>query len=355
MMQRRKVPRPQLAISTAVAFLIVLGRAAPDALAENLSGDATGAKAVAKTGTGGDGGIIKNQSSPHAKLHSVDLQSVRWTGGFWAEKFEKTAAITLPRLRELADPWAWHNMQVAAGLKEGEAKGCYWEDAWLYKWIESACYVYTQTRDPNLLRQMDEVIATVAKAQQPDGYLATQVTLRERPRFALNHHHELYTMGHLLTAASIHHRVTGQTDFLDVARRAADYVHKTYDGGDPMLANCPVNPSIIMGAVELYRTTGEQRYLHLANIIINNRGKKRGKIGRTDWGRPLGGTDLNQDRVPLRNAKEVVGDRRRDPNDGASAAVERPGLLQDVRHRRGEPGPQGAFQPQLSPRHAGDS
>ena len=99
-----------------------------------------------------DGGIIKNQSSPHAKLHSVDLQGVRWTGGFWADQFEKTATVTLPRLWELADPWAWHNMQVAAGLKEGEAKGCYWEDAWIYKWIESACYVYTQTRDPEAAR-----------------------------------------------------------------------------------------------------------------------------------------------------------------------------------------------------------
>ena len=68
---------------------------------------------------------------------------------------------------------------------------------------------------------------------------------------------------------------------LDVARRAADYVFKTYDGGDPMLANCPVNPSIIMGSVELYRTTGERRYLELAGIIIDNRGKKRGEIRRT--------------------------------------------------------------------------
>jgi len=256
-----------------------------------------------------DSGIIKNQASPHASLRCVDLGSVHWTGGFWADQFEKTETVTLPRLWELAGPWAWHNMRVAAGLQEGEVKGCFWEDAWIYKWIESACYVYTQTRDPELLDQMDRIIQVIAAAQRPDGYLATQVTLRKLKRFSFHHHHELYTMGHLLTAASVHHRTTGRDNFLKVARRAADFVHKTYGdpAADPMLANCPVNPSIIMGAVELYRTTGERRYLELANIIIDNRGKRRGEIGRTPWGRPLGGTDLNQDRVPLRRSKEVVG------------------------------------------------
>ena len=44
--------------------------------------------------------------------------------------------------------------------------------------IESACYLHAQRPDPELLRQMDEIIAVIAKAQQPDGYIATQVSLR---------------------------------------------------------------------------------------------------------------------------------------------------------------------------------
>ncbi len=254
-----------------------------------------------------DCGIIKTDGSPHARLTSVDLADVRWTDGFWTQQFRKAHNVTLPRLWDLADDWAWNNMLVAAGEKAGEAKGCYWEDAWIYKWLESACYIYTQTRDPALLAKMDEIIAVIVKAQQPDGYIATQVTLRGLDRFAFQHHHELYTMGHLITAACVHHRITGKTDLLDVAKRAADYVHQTYKDGDPMLANCPVNPSIIMASVELYRTTGKKKYLDLANIIINNRGRKRGEIGRMSWGRPLGGTDLNQDRRPLRQETEVVG------------------------------------------------
>lgn len=86
---------------------------------------------------------------------------------------------------------------------------------------------------------MDEIIGVIAKAQQPDGYLATQVTLRDRERFVSNSHHELYTMGHLLTAACAHHRITGKTNLLDVARRVADYVHSAYEDGDAKMINCP--------------------------------------------------------------------------------------------------------------------
>jgi len=251
--------------------------------------------------------IVNNSKSPYSKLRSVDLSDVQWTEGFWFDQFKKTREVTLPRLWELADPWAWNNMQVAAGLKEGEVKGCNWEDAWIYKWLESASYVCSQSRDPALLDRMDEIIGVIAKAQQPDGYLATQVTLRDRERFVFNSHHELYTMGHLLTAACAHHRITGKTNLLDVARRVADYVHGAYEDGDAKMINCPYNPSIIMGAVELYRTTGDKKCLDLANLIIDNRGRKRGEIGRTSWGRPLGGTDHNQDRRPLRQETEVVG------------------------------------------------
>ncbi len=105
-----------------------------------------------------DHGLIQTDRSPHAKMQSVDLGAVQWTDGFWADRFTQCRNVTLPRLWELAEPWAWNNMLVGASLKQGEAKGCYWEDAWIYKWVESACYLYTQTRDPELLKTLDVII-----------------------------------------------------------------------------------------------------------------------------------------------------------------------------------------------------
>ncbi len=161
---------------------------------------------------------------------------------------------------------------------------------------------------PMLSVQIDRIVDVIAKAQQPDGYIASQTTVRGWPRFQDAHHHELYTMGHLLTAACIHHRITGKTALLDVACKTADCVYETFKGRDPKLAEFPRNPSIIMGAVELYRTTGNKKYLDMANFFIDWRGSRYGNGRRNAWGGPLrNGSDLNQNWRPLRKETEVVG------------------------------------------------
>jgi len=244
-------------------------------------------------------GIVDNQSSPHSELRSLGLDAVRWTGGFWADRFKQCCDVTLPHLYDrLADPETGHaltNMRIEAGLEEGEHAGTDWQDAWVYKWLEAAAVCWAMTGDDALDHLMDETIDVVVQAQQPDGYIATQTTVRGRERFQKPAHHELYTMGHLLIAACIHHRLTGKTTLLDVALKAADYVYDTFNGRDPKLAHFPHNPSVIMGGVELYRTTGNRTYLDMANLFIDMRGAVPG------------GQDLEQDQIPLRDETEVVG------------------------------------------------
>ncbi|MBC8469404.1 MAG: glycoside hydrolase family 127 protein [Planctomycetes bacterium] len=258
-----------------------------------------------------DYGIIKNQNSPHAKLKSVDLKDVRWTDGFWADQFAKTCDVTLPRLWELAsDPEKGHaiqNLRIAAGIETGNFEGTHWQDAWIYKWLESACYIYAVTGNRELDEQMDEIINVISRAQRPDGYIASQTIARNWPRLQNQHHHELYTMGHLITAACIHHRITGKATLLNVARKAADYIYDTFKGRDPKLADFPINPSIIMAGVELYRTTGVKKYLDMSNFFIDWRGSRYGNGRRNAWGILTNGSDLNQNWRPLRKETEVVG------------------------------------------------
>ncbi|MBM4081583.1 MAG: glycoside hydrolase family 127 protein, partial [Planctomycetes bacterium] len=258
-----------------------------------------------------DYGVTKTSASPCCKLRSVDLRSVRWTSGFWAERFKQCAEVTLPhQWALLSDPQKGHaltNLRIAAGLETGEFKGTHWQDEWVYKWLEAASVVWAMTADAELERRMDEAIDAISKAQQPDGYIATQITVRGWKRFQHISHHELYVMGHLLTAACLHHRLTGKTSFLDVAKKVGDFLHKTFMPRDPAFVHFDVNPSYIMGAVELYRTTGDRRYLDLANVFISNRGSQPRPPQSAVGGDAFGGTDLNQDRVPLRQETEVVG------------------------------------------------
>ena len=177
----------------------------------------------------------------------------------------------------------------------GRYQGNDWQDAWIYKWIEMAVVAAVVHNDQRLQKQIDNLVALIAQAQEPDGYIATQNTVRKRPRFQDPHHHEWYTMGHLLTAAALHHRLTGKATFLNIAIKVGDFGYDMFRNHSEQMAHFPINPSIIMGAVELYRQTHDPEHLALANMVVDSRG------------RYPGGTDCWQDRVPLRDEEEVVG------------------------------------------------
>ena len=117
------------------------------------------------------------------------------------------------------------------------------------------------------------IIPIIAKAQEDDGYIATQVTAGKfRERWISPNNHELYNMGHLLAAAAVHYRITGKTELVDVAKQAALSCLRQFREHPDVMWEYPLNPSIIMGAVELYRATGHRDALDLARHIVDLRG-----------------------------------------------------------------------------------
>jgi len=85
---------------------------------------------------------------------------------------------------------------------------------------------------------------------------------------------ETYNMGHLMTAACLHYRITGKKTLLDVAIKATDFLYNFYKRASAELARNAICPSHYMGIVEMYRTTRDPRYLELAKnlITIRNQG-----------------------------------------------------------------------------------
>lgn len=248
-------------------------------------------------------GAVDTSHSPHVKLRSVPMQDVRWTTGFWADRFELCRTAMLPRLySSMLDPKCaaqLNRLKFGAGMIPTNPKAVAWSDGDNYKWIEAMAHVYSMTRDRELDRLMDEWIAVIEKAQEEDGYIS--VNMRGKERWENARDHETYNMGHLMTAAVIHYRATGKTNFLDVAKRVGDYLHATFVGTDKHV----LGYSSIMGVMSLYRATGDAKYLELANRFIDLYG-----TGDTEYRRTLSdqtGTDQRQDRVPFRKETEAVG------------------------------------------------
>jgi hypothetical protein len=190
----------------------------------------------------------------------------------------------------------FNDLKMAAGLtSKGDPGGTKWSDGDCHKCIETMAHLFAVSGDKELDRLMDEAIEIVAKAQEADGYLSSWVQLKGVDRWENVQHHEFYNMGHLMTAACVHYRATGKDSYLNIAKRVGDYLYDVFSPRPKELAHFGFNPSNIMGTVDLYRTTGNPKYLKLAGVFVDMRGSQPG------------GSNQNQAAVPLRKEQEAVG------------------------------------------------
>ena len=242
--------------------------------------------------------------SRFAQMEPLPLGAARWTSGFWADRFELCRAQMIPSMERLMegtnDTQFFRNFEIAAGQVAGRSRGASFNDGDFYKWMEGATASLAIEKNPALEARLDEIIAVIARAQRADGYLHTPVLIKQRAGdtnavpFGDRNNFEMYNLGHLMTTAAVHHQVTGKTNLLAIAIRAAIFLETTFSNA-PANARSSVCPSHLMGLVDLYRETQDPRYLELAQTVLRLRGEI--KDGVSD----------NQDRIPLAKQREAEG------------------------------------------------
>ena len=276
-------------------------------------------------------GLTDMSNSQQAIMTNTPLGSVKWTGGFWADRFN---VMSTTGIWSMWDTWntpyetldalglhgsnGFRNFEVAAGTVKGKHHGPPFHDGDMYKWLEACATVYAITKDPKLDALMDKFIEQVALAQRADGYIHTPVVISERNAgidshantenaagieigkdqkhaFASRLNFETYNLGHLITAGIIHKRATGKTTLFDCGRKAADFLYNFLTNDAAELSRNAICPSHYMGTAEMYRETGDAKYLTLAKGLIAIRDSVEN------------GEDHNQDRHKFREQYEAMG------------------------------------------------
>jgi len=213
--------------------------------------------------------ILDTSHSPKAILHGVPVSSVKLGEGFWTPRRKVVVDASLPSLLELFEQKGIiDNFRRASGSKNVARRGPLYTDSDVYKWLEAIAFVL-QDREHTALRQAgQQVIDEIAAAQESSGYINTYFTkenlaLRHKN---MRHGHELYCLGHLIQAGIAWQRATGETKLLNAGRKMADYVYAEF-GKDkkPVFEG---HPEIELALVELYRSTGEKKYLDLAGYML---------------------------------------------------------------------------------------
>ncbi len=251
----------------------------------------------------GAAGPVDTARSPHARLQTLAHRNVAITGGFWGQRQATNRQVSLRHGFRMLEEWGnFDNLRLAAGLVQGKQyRGYVFQDSDVYKWLEAVAFELANRPDAELRAMGDQTIALVAAAQAPDGYLDSHYQVAEpNGRWVhLDYGHELYCAGHLFQAAVAWHRATGEARLLDVARRLADHIDSVF--GPTKRPGTPGHPEVEMGLVELYRETGEPRYLALAQFFVDQRG--HGLLGKGRYG----SLSYFQDHIPIREASTVEG------------------------------------------------
>ncbi|GAA4730246.1 glycoside hydrolase family 127 protein [Phytohabitans rumicis] len=245
--------------------------------------------------------------SPAATVALRPLDGARLADGFWARRAVTNRAAIPVGYDRLAKVGSIANLRIAAGSQAGEAAGQSFRDSDVYKWLEAVAWEHGRDPDPALLAWLREFGGTLAAAQRKDGYLNSAIQIcGEEPYAALWMSHEHYCAGHLFQAAVAAARATGETGLLEVATRFGDHLADTFGPGADLRPELDGHPVVEMGLVELYRQTGERRYLDLARHFVDARGHgwaAKSGFDPSHYGDPA----HYSDRVPVREASTVEG------------------------------------------------
>lgn len=269
---------------------------------------------------GMDEAAVMRGDEPRDRVQMVGYRNVKFKeGSFWGERLAAIRMGTLKANRHQCEiTGRLTNFDRAAakirGEKEpGEFQGLLFNDSDVYKMVEGWCYLVATTEDAaartTLEKDLDGLIARIAAAQYPDGYINTYFTLKKGVENRLTdegNDHETYCIGHLIEAGVAHFQATGKRTLLDVAIRAADFVCDVYGKGFSVPSGHQEVELALIRLQDALPSDAKRggKYLAMAERLIELRGRPRRTLDGKEH--PPAG-EYAQDHLPAAEQMEAAG------------------------------------------------
>ena len=229
-----------------------------------------------------DEGVLYVDKSPYAKLRNVPIHAVTISAGFWGARREINVDKSIPSMEKLLESnGRMNNFLRLVERSDAKQTGPVYSDSDVYKWIEAVGFALQSGDIPSLHADAQKIIKEIVAVQEPNGYLNTYyVQDRVKDRMTPDVQrwgHELYNLGHMIQGAIAYYRATGERSLLEASMRFVDdYLLPSFGPGADKKPIFSGHPEIELALIELYRTTGEKKYLTLAGYILQ--GDERIKV-----------------------------------------------------------------------------
>ncbi len=204
-----------------------------------------------------------------AKSLPVNLQDVEVTDDFWKTRIDQSRTHGLPKLLT-----EYENRPIVTNfLPSREHRGASNQDEFLYKALEAAAYYMDDDRPEELKKQYIRIRGIVIAAQTPDGYINTRTLKTNIEPFSPESIMDFYFAGHLMQAGIAELRTTGDTALFNAAKKFVDLLIEAYTKGGKKFNSRRYpftdHPNFEMAVVELYRVTGDRKYLDFCKRILD--------------------------------------------------------------------------------------
>lgn len=237
-------------------------------------------------------------------MKKIEFSDIEITSGFWKTKQDMVKNSTVDAVyNRFCDTHRFDALECTWKEGNNNMPHIFW-DSDVAKWIEGVAYIIKKEPNEHLEKIIDNAIDLIVKNADEHGYFNSHFLVTRRDeRFCHRGQHELYCAGHLIEAAVAYYDATGKDKFLKAMCKFTDYIEQVFAIEKSAKFVTPGHPELELALIRLYESTGETRYLKLAEFFIDQHGANDCDEVIEDWCE----IKYNQDEMPIKDRSTADG------------------------------------------------